>query len=56
MDILVLILNLQGQDNLKSAPVFDRDGSFVGIVEDVRDRDPTIYGFDFTGHQSFWGN
>ena len=29
---------------------------FVGIVESDRDRDPITYGFDFTGHQSFWGN
>ena len=56
VDVLVLILNSQGRNNLKSAPVFDRDGSFVGIVESDRDRDPITYGFDFTGHQSFWGN
>ena len=56
VDVLVLILNSQGRNNLRSAPVFDRDGSFVGIVESNRDRGPITYGFDFTGHQSFWGN
>ena len=56
VDVLALILNSQDRNNLKSAPIFDRDGSLVGIVESDRDRDPITYGFDFTGYQSFWGN
>lgn len=56
VDLLLLIVNLQGQGNMKSAPIFDKDGFLVGIVETASDSDPLTYGFDFTGRQSFWGD